>query len=252
MASAGWAPTPTPHDKVAPGFHIPYEVKDTAYGKGLFATIDIPAGTLLWKCTMGKNGEPGINVYSFKNEEEARARLAQLTPADAAYWMDHVYMFEGKLNEILDDGKLWNHSEAPNTGLAPSSGPEYDWESTYSIRDIKAGEELLDDYGKIVCWRPCRCLRRLAIASIALALSCLQACTSTRRGTRRSAASSASIVPSSPRSPSRRRSRIVDGYGDVTSPVYRPGAFFGLLVLLASMSSRAASLCSKRVTCTSR
>lgn len=56
-------------------------------------------------------------------------------------------MYTGRLNEIIDDGKLWNHSETPNTGLPPGDGPEYDAESTYSVRDIKAGEEFLDDYG---------------------------------------------------------------------------------------------------------
>ena len=149
MASSGWTPTPPPHTgrSVAAGFHIPYEVQDTAYGKGLFALVDIPAGTLLWKCTTGPKGTPGVNVYSFSNEEQARARLAELTREEAAYWMDHVYMFDGKLNEIIDDGKLWNHSETPCTGLPPR-GDEFDWESSYSIRDIKAGEELLDDYGR--------------------------------------------------------------------------------------------------------
>lgn len=147
MASA-WTPTAPPHTGTAvhAGFHVPYEVKDTSYGKGLFVTVDVPAGTLLWKCLPGKQGTPGVNVLSFTTEEEARGRLSQLSAQEAAYWMDHVYMFDGKLNEILDDGKLWNHSEAPCTGLPPP-GVEYCWESSYAIRDIKAGEELLDDYG---------------------------------------------------------------------------------------------------------
>ena len=146
---SSWTPTPTPHGSVAAGFHVPYEVRETAYGKGLFVTVDVPSGTLLWKCTIGPKGSPGVNVYSFKTEEEARARLAELSDSEARYWMDHVYMFDGKLNEILDDGKLWNHSETPCTGLPPAGGADYDWESSYSVRDIKAGEELLDDYGNL-------------------------------------------------------------------------------------------------------
>ena len=131
---AEWKPTPTPHHDVAPGFHVPYEVKECAFGKGLFATVAIPAGTLLWK------HKPGSNVLSFATEAEARARLQQLPEAERAYWMDHVYMFDGKLNEIIDEGKLWNHSETPCTGLPPP-GDEYCYESSYSIRDIAAGEE---------------------------------------------------------------------------------------------------------------
>jgi len=121
-------------------------VRESQFGKGLFATAFIPKGTLIWKYVSGPQGTPGANVYSYKTEEEARARLAQLSPEAAAFWMDHVYQFDGKLNEIIDDGGLWNHSETPNTGLPPA-GEEYDYESSYSIRDIQAGEELLDDYG---------------------------------------------------------------------------------------------------------
>ena len=29
----------------------------------------------------------------------------------------HAYMYDGVVNEILDDGRFWNHSEKPNTGL---------------------------------------------------------------------------------------------------------------------------------------
>lgn len=55
-------------------------------------------------------------------------------------------MDDGYLNEILDDGGLWNHSENPNTGLGPP-GTDTCPLSSYAVRDIKKGEELLDDYG---------------------------------------------------------------------------------------------------------
>ena len=144
---AAWAPTPPPHHAVACGFHVGYEVRDSQYGKGLFATHDIPSGTLLWKYSSGALGAPGVNVASFASEAEARARLEALgSPEARVFWMDHVYMFAGRLNEILDDGHFWNHSEAPCTGLPPP-GDDFCFESSYAVRDIKAGEELLDDYG---------------------------------------------------------------------------------------------------------
>jgi len=146
-APAAWSPTPLPHTNVRGGFHIRYEVRDSPYGRGLFAAHDIPSGTLLWKYAPGPAGAPGANVLSFTSEAEARARLQQLPDAAArVFWMDHVYMFDGKLNEILDEGNLWNHSETPCTGLPPA-GAGHCFESSYAIRDIKAGEELLDDYG---------------------------------------------------------------------------------------------------------
>lgn len=157
-----WIPTPTPHNRSTPsGFHVGYEIKDSsvAIGKGLFATHFVPKGmlisasicpnlncyhigTLLWKYQSGARNEFNVNVWSYSNEDEVRARLAEVSPEDAAYIMDHVYMFDGRLNEICDDGKMWNHSEEPNTGLPPP-GEEYCWESTYAIRDIEAGEEFL-------------------------------------------------------------------------------------------------------------
>jgi len=143
-AAPAFKPVPLPHDStVAPGFHVPYAARESPFGLGLFAVCDIPAGTLLWKYSAA----PGGNVLSFRTEAEARERLRALaTHEERVFWMDHVYMFDGKLNEILDDGKLWNHSAEPCTGLPPA-GDGYDIESSYAVRDIKAGEQLLDDYG---------------------------------------------------------------------------------------------------------
>jgi len=122
------------------GFHVKYEVKPSPYGGvGLFAAEYIPANTLIWKY------ERGVNVRSYKNEAEILARLEELNADEQKYFMDHVYLFDGFMNEILDDGRLWNHSETPNTGTG--SGCDVCWQSSYSIRDIQPGEELLDDYG---------------------------------------------------------------------------------------------------------
>ena len=48
---------------------------------------------------------------------------------------------QGKVNEIQDDGKRWNHSEDPNTS-GENLGEGMDPESSYAKRDIKAGEEV--------------------------------------------------------------------------------------------------------------
>jgi hypothetical protein len=140
---ASWTPTPTPHNEsTRAGFHVGYEIKDGEFGKGLYAVHHIPAGTLMWKYQSGPRGAPNVNVWSYTSEESARTRLGEVSKEDASYIMDHVYMFDGRLNEITDDGKLWNHSETPNTGLPPK-GEEYCFESTYSIKDIQPGEQFL-------------------------------------------------------------------------------------------------------------
>jgi SET domain-containing protein len=108
---------------------------------GLFATSFIPKGTLIWRY----NDKPGGNVASYRGYEETRQRLNQLAShEERKFFMDHIYLHDGRVNEILDDGKFWNHSETPNTGYGASLD---DLDSSYAIRDIQAGEELLDDYG---------------------------------------------------------------------------------------------------------
>jgi hypothetical protein len=144
-----WSPTPLPHtsSSVKSGFHVRYQIKPAEFGKGLYAVDDIPSGTLMWKYSPGKRDEPNVNVIVYTNEAEVRARLQEIATADERrFWIDHVYMFAGKLNEILDDGMIFNHSETPCTGVPPA-GDAYCFESTYSLRDIKAGEQFLDDYG---------------------------------------------------------------------------------------------------------
>ena len=60
---------------------------------------------------------PGANVLQYFTEEEGKARLEELgTEEKRLFWLDHVYAFDGSVNEITDDGALWNHSETPCTG----------------------------------------------------------------------------------------------------------------------------------------
>jgi len=100
----------------------------------------VPKDQLIWKYVRG------VNVKCYANVEEAKARLGELSIAEQDFFMSHTYFANGKVNEILDDGCMWNHSEDPNT----YSGFQGDWDSSYARRDIQIGEELLDDYGKNV------------------------------------------------------------------------------------------------------
>ena len=94
-------------------------------------------------------------------------------PEEKKDLLEHVYPWDGLVVEILDDGKMWNHSVTKrNSGDHPegdastgggratvgagghgwgllkprlASGPG-DGHSSYAIRDIEAGEEFLDNY----------------------------------------------------------------------------------------------------------
>ena len=57
-----------------------------------------------------------------------------------------MYLYDGAVNEIQDDGQLWNHSEEPNCKAGDASTGQ-DPNSSYSKVDIPRGTELLDDYG---------------------------------------------------------------------------------------------------------
>ena len=118
------------------GFRIAYEVKESTHGLGLFAKQFIAKGSLIWKY------ERGVNVRTYSSEGEVHARLKELSWDERKFFVSHIYIYDGCVNEILDDGNMWNHSESPNTGQNIE-----DLESSYAIRDIEEGEELLDDYG---------------------------------------------------------------------------------------------------------
>ena len=120
---------------------VPYELKQSPIaGLGIFATAPITRGTLLWK----------YDENSVKEYEEAalRARLALLSAAEAVELCEHVFCWEGKVCEIVDDGKYWNHAKGSkqNTGNHPDGDAHGDGMSSYALRDIAAGEELTDDY----------------------------------------------------------------------------------------------------------
>ena len=60
--------------------------------------------------------------------------------------LEHVYTWQGEVVEIMGDGKYWNHARTgQNTGNHPDGSPPGDGVSSYALRDIAPGEELLID-----------------------------------------------------------------------------------------------------------
>ena len=114
------------------GVQVPYEVLDTDYGKGLFATAKVPAGSLVWGYVQG------VNVREY-DEEAALAHLSTKTFKECQRWLDLTYGQRGMLCEVLDDGKYMNHSTSPNCKTRHGG-------NTYAVRDIEPGEQLYEDY----------------------------------------------------------------------------------------------------------
>ena len=121
---------------------MPYEIRDSPIaGRGVFALQNIPRGALVWEYVVGQS-------VLEHDEASLRKRLRPMTAQQRIDLLEHVYEWEGKAIEILDDAKVWNHAANPNTGNHPDGdGPGAgDGVSSYALRDIAAGEELTDDY----------------------------------------------------------------------------------------------------------
>ena len=89
------------------GFQIEYDIRTSSLGEevgqGIFTKQFIPRGTLIWKYC------PGINVKSYHSKDEVKAKLEELDVVAREFFVSHVYLYDGKVNEILDDAKFWNH-----------------------------------------------------------------------------------------------------------------------------------------------
>jgi MFS family permease len=124
------------------GFKFPIEVKEsTVAGIGVFVTTPVKCGQLVWEFH-----QDNVRVW---DEARLRAHVASLEPQAAVELLEHVYGWNDSVIEHLDDCKFVNHAthndKRRNIGNEPPHGPG-DGYSSYAIRDIDAGEELLDNY----------------------------------------------------------------------------------------------------------
>jgi uncharacterized protein len=104
------------------------------HGLGLFADQFIPKGTEIWKFT------PGFDL------KFAREEILGFPPAVQIYI--YKYSWRSKKSKLYcfssDDGKFFNHSDAPNV-LSEYRDDEEEV-ITVALKDIQAGEELVDNY----------------------------------------------------------------------------------------------------------
>jgi hypothetical protein len=87
-----------------PGFQYEYEIKASTkpeLGLGIFTKEFIPRGALIWKYIRG------VNVATYQTYNDVKRKLDELEKKDQDFFMSHVYLYDGFMNEILDDGKYW-------------------------------------------------------------------------------------------------------------------------------------------------
>lgn len=143
---------------------IPYKIRSSPIaGSGIFATAPIKRGERVWRY------EVGVSVTEHADEASLRARLKSLNATEARELLEHVYTWKGVVIEILDDAKIWNHAADHNTGNHPDEASgQGDGVSSYARRDIKAGEELTDDYATFeeIPWYEALCVEYSASSCV--------------------------------------------------------------------------------------
>lgn len=123
---------------------VPYRMCYVAgKGIGLFSLERVPQHTLVWDFHAAN-----LQIH---NDQSARAFVP--SSVDLSDLLKYSYFTDdGLLVDIRkDDGRFFNHSNTPNVALgsvlrAQGISGNFHPTSTYALRDIEPGEELLDDY----------------------------------------------------------------------------------------------------------
>ncbi len=123
---------------------------ETSGGRGLFATAAIAKGDVIWRfqgdgeILTGLTGEAAQNrIWTFAElqalEQDHPERLKEIL------WGGFLSEPMGVLIEVVDGGQFTNHSNDPNCGGYGATTPMEDF--SIAVRDIAAGDEILEDYG---------------------------------------------------------------------------------------------------------
>lgn len=126
------------------------------HGLGLFATKDIPKGTIWWKAKRTNVLLLNRSQYTTLLSSHINGTVQNLLDIASIYGY-----YSAKLDSIvvcLDNARYVNHSFEPNSG-APENGDPL---ASVTLRDIRAGEEMTEDYSsydqcqwsKITCSEP--------------------------------------------------------------------------------------------------
>jgi len=110
------------------------------HGLGIFAKTDIPAGTIWWR------GSDTNLLHIHRTQYET---LIASTPSPVSRGLIenvHTYCYYSAERDalllILDNARYTNHSPRPNSEILREPGAI----GSVTIRDIRAGEEILEDY----------------------------------------------------------------------------------------------------------
>jgi len=121
---------------------VAVEIRDSGiHGKGVFVTEDVKKGQMLWKYT-----PESCKTMSLEELESLTPEKIDEEEMKNILW--HGYLNEETNTWILpqDGSQFTNHSDNPNSGNYEFDHGVLEDEMCYALRDIKAGEELVEDY----------------------------------------------------------------------------------------------------------
>jgi SET domain-containing protein len=132
----------------------PIEVRESVLsGKGLFAAVDIPKGTVYWICNSSDpqlTNPPGIK----ENRSYTHEELEAVGDHDAIRSIFHGGMYF-KCNDtwvaFFDGSEYINHSLSPNSQIVYPESMDYRDLKAITLKDVKAGEEIVEDYSNYCC-----------------------------------------------------------------------------------------------------
>jgi hypothetical protein len=111
-----------------------YEIRPAEFGQGLFATVPIAAGTLIWEYKLNEN------VVEY-DEAQATEHLASLpTLFTQQQFLDLTFGRNGRLCLITDEGRYMNHAPLANCKTDMATG------HCFALRAIAPDEQLFEDY----------------------------------------------------------------------------------------------------------
>ena len=117
------------------------EVREShIHGLGLFARVAIPKGTVWW------HGRREDVMLLEKLQYETLARSERSTLIEQTLEAILMYSYYTRESDALivclDNSRFVNHSIEANSGALPSADPL----SSVALRDIAAGEEIVENY----------------------------------------------------------------------------------------------------------
>lgn len=128
----------------ASGILVPHEVRLVpGEGRGLFATAPIHAGTRVWT---------PVNLVRFIDDKTFREFLATVPLEQVCDILGYAFsetLSNGTKSVSLDfdNGSFINHGGKDKANIGCPTGMNIvKCEDSYALRDIHAGEEILDDY----------------------------------------------------------------------------------------------------------